>query len=487
MKYSDITSEQKSLIVKRYLEGKSVESIIFEFDLNIDLVYQVLFETNTIVEKRVYVPKYSQRSMEWKEAVAEYYKTHSRFQTKNFFRTSDIIVDRVIEEFNLPKRTHAEELAFFKIQQYGSVEAYNQYMIQKQKETSIKKYGCTNFAKTDLFKDKMRKTCVQKYGVDNPMKVDEIKLKLSESCKEKFGYDWPCMRPEARIGSWSDSRPNKQFYELLCNYLDPQIIQREFALGNKSYDFRVEKNLIEINPSITHTSTINIFSTGDQGIDKNYHKNKSELAITNGYRCIHVWDWDDQTKIIKLLLPRKRVYARCCNCSNVTEDVVKTFLESYHLQGYVRSTFNLGLFFNGDLVSLMTFGKPRYNKNCEWELLRYCSSCEVVGGAEKLWKHFQSVVNPKSVVSYCDLSKFTGSIYTRLGFDFIGSSISRHWVSLKDGQHITDNLLRQRGFDQLLGSKYGKHGKGTSNEELMLQNKFIEVWDAGQATYIWNS
>ena len=221
-------------------------------------------------------------------------------------------------------------------------------------------------------------------------------------------------------------------------------------------------------------------------MDKNYHKNKSELAAANGYRCIHIWDWDDQTKLIQLLLPRRRVYARCCICDTVNEDVAKSFLETYHLQGYVRGSLNLGLFFGEKLVSLMTFGKPRYNKNCEWELLRYCSSYEVVGGAEKLWKHFQSIASPKSVVSYCDLSKFTGNIYIRLGFDFIGSSISRHWVSLKDGQHITDNLLRQRGFDQLLGSKYGKYGKGTSNEELMLQHKFVEVWDAGQATYIWN-
>jgi hypothetical protein len=51
-------------------------------------------------------------------------------------------------------------------------------------------------------------------------------------------------------------------------------------------------------------------------------------------------------------------------------------------------------------------------------------------------------------------------------------------------QHITDNLLRQRGFDQLFGTNFGK---GTNNEQLMLDHKFIEIYDAGQATYVWNS
>lgn len=55
---------------------------------------------------------------------------------------------------------------------------------------------------------------------------------------------------------------------------------------------------------------------------------------------------------------------------------------------------------------------------------------------------------------------------------------------MKTKKHITDNLLRQRGFDQLFGTNYGK---GTSNEELMRQAGFDEVVDAGQITFLWRS
>ena len=135
----------------------------------------------------------------------------------------------------------------------------------------------------------------------------------------------------------------------------------------------------------------------------------------------------------------------------------------------------------------MTFGTPRYNKNYGWELLRYCSSKNIVGGAEKIFSHFLKQYNPTSIISYCDLSKFDGTTYAKLGFTLLGKhEPSKHWFNLKTGRHITDNLLRQRGFDQLFGKEYGTYGKGTSNEDLMLKHNFIEVYDCGQATYIWN-
>ena len=52
----------------------------------------------------------------------------------------------------------------------------------------------------------------------------------------------------------------------------------------------------------------------------------------------------------------------------------------------------------------------------------------------------------------------------------------------KGSKVITDALLRQRGYDQLFGTSYGK---GTSNEELMVQHGWRTVYDCGQAVYEW--
>ena len=42
------------------------------------------------------------------------------------------------------------------------------------------------------------------------------------------------------------------------------------------------------------------------------------------------------------------------------------------------------------LVAVMTFGKPRFNKNYEYELIRYAtkSGYHILGGAGKLLKYF---------------------------------------------------------------------------------------------------
>ena len=185
-----------------------------------------------------------------------------------------------------------------------------------------------------------------------------------------------------------------------------------------------------------------------------------------------------------MLQDKETLYARNLDLKEVSIKDASEFLDKYHLQNTCNGqTVRYGLYKNNELVEIMTFGKPRYNKNYEWELLRLCTKAEykVVGGAERLFKHFIEMQNPKCIISYCDYSKFSGEVYTRLGFKQMGNpKPSKHWS--KGSEHITDNLLRQRGYDQLFNTNYGK---GTSNEELMLENGWLPVYDCGQMTFIW--
>ena len=102
-----------------------------------------------------------------------------------------------------------------------------------------------------------------------------------------------------------------------------------------------------------------------------------------------------------------------------------------------------------------------------------------------MFSFFTKTYHPESIISYCDGSKFNGDVYKKLGFTFDGVSLGKHWYNMKTGVHITDNLLRQRGFDQLLGNTYGFFGKGTSNEKLMYEHGFLDIYDAGQMKYSW--
>ena len=162
--------------------------------------------------------------------------------------------------------------------------------------------------------------------------------------------------------------------------------------------------------------------------------------------------------------------------------VADDFIKKYHLQGTVRGQqLCLGLVYQNELVQVMTFGKPRYNKNYYAELLRLCSKPDiaVIGGAEKLFKFATDKLGVEEIISYCDLSKFNGAVYERIGMK-LKTVTDPQEIWSKNDRKITANLLRQRGFDQLFGTDYGK---GTDNNSLMLQDGWLPVCDCGQAVY----
>lgn len=319
-------------------------------------------------------------------------------------------------------------------------------------------------------------------GISTPgrPRSSESLEKARQTCLERYGVEWACQRQEARLKG-QNSSANIEFEKLLKE--NNIKYEREFPIGSYNYDFKIGKYLIEVDPYATHNATWGIRNNPPKS--SNYHKQKSDLAKEKGYFCVHSFDWDDAKKVISLLQPKDQIGARECEVREVTKEAAKAFINYYHLQDYAQDTIRLGLYYKNDLVSIMTFGKPRYNKKYDYELIRYCTSLNITGGSEKLFKHFVKTHKPRSVVSYCDESKFTGNTYIKLGFELVSTGRpSKHWYNPKTQQHITDNLLRQRGFDQLFKTDYGK---GTSNEALMLEAGFVEIYDCGQATYVWHN
>lgn len=327
---------------------------------------------------------------------------------------------------------------------------------------------------------------------DNPL----IKAKHKETCRTKYGVDYSCLLPQCQtareLAIPSVSLINMDFSVLLDKNGIRYVMEWPDMKNRRHYDFYLYDLdiLIEINPSYTHSVLGNVYEgyelTEKQVTRKKWqHLNRSQDVDK---RVIHIWDWDDWDKVIELIKPDKtKLYARKLRLGYVEDkDLVKVFLNQNHLQGNCRNkNVSLGLFDKqtGDLMQVMVFGKPRYNKNYEWELLRLCTrnGFSVIGGAERIFSYFVYDQNPKSIISYCDYSKFTGDVYLKLGFEFVKLNYpSKIWS--KGKERITDSLLRQRGFDQLFHTNYGK---GTSNKELMLQNHWLPVFDCGQKVFVW--
>lgn len=416
------------------------------------------------------------------------------------------------------------------LERYGVRHVQQSTIVQeKTRRTNLERYGVEYTTQTQSMKDASRKTSIERYGVDHPMKVTDIKSKCFESITktnlerygveyimqspemrklsmetnlrryghrctllnptirdkaiqtsmERYGVPFNCMRKECQASHSNKSKPNDEFASVLQELnID---FEREFPLSRRCYDFKIGNVLVEIDPYATHNSTWGIFGEPKSSI---YHSEKTILAESNSFRCIHVWDWDDINIIARMLTQKTRVYARRCDVRNVPVDDCMNFLKENHIQGSCRcQSIRLGLYYKDELVCLMTFGKPRYNKKYQYELLRLCTKYNknVIGGSSKLFKYFIDNYSPNNIISYCDRSKFSGDVYQKLGFKLHSESgPTKHWYNGKTHQHITNNLLMQRGFDQLFGTEYGKN---TSNEQLMLESGFVEIYDCGQSTY----
>ncbi len=374
-----------------------------------------------------------------------------------------------------------------------------QNIINKRKHTNLERYDDEYYVNKEKIKEslngrayeekqKTKQLIISKWQSKSLIDKQIILEKRKSTNQEKYGVPWSCMREECRISAGAISKINLHFADILLKN-DINFIQ-EFVLENYSYDFKINNMLIEIDPTYTHNSTKSaIFNNSKckkEPLSKNYHLNKSIIAEKYGFRCIHIFDWDDIDKIISLLLPKETIYARKCKIKEISKQETDEFLNLYHLQNTCNGQkYSYGLYYNDKLIQIMTFGKPRYNKKYQYELLRLCShkDYKIVGGAERLFKHFLRQINPLNIISYCDNSKFTGNVYETLGMVLINKT-NPNCIWSKGSTKITDNLLRQRGFDQLFGTNYGK---GTSNRELILNEGFVEVYDCGQKVFEWNN
>lgn len=426
---------------------------------------------------------------------------------RQYYNLTGYTLDKILRENNIkkPRKQSASLVLQTKYNKAGSKQAYDAQVyqttcknIEAKGITLQEHYASVGKKCKDAWHSKTQEEqerlllAIRENYLDIPEKVEAAKQVRIETNISKYGVDNTYKLSEYTAGS----TVNKMFAQMLAEkgiQFEEEKFLHTYDKNNYSgfrYDFLVGTTLVEINPWPFHNTTWSPINT-QAPLHKDYHSKKTQTAILHGYRCIHVWDWDSYQKIVDSLCSKQILYARQLEVKLVKKEACKEFLNKYHLQGTcLHQDIRIGLFLQDKLIQIMTFGKPRYNKNYEYELLRLCTHPEyaVVGGAEKLFKYFVKNYSPESIISYCDNSKFSGKVYSRLGMILLSyGEPTRHWYNTKTRKHVTDNLLRQRGFDQLFGAEYGCYGKGTSNHELMLKHNFVEVFDCGQSTYIWKN
>ena len=280
------------------------------------------------------------------------------------------------------------------------------------------------------------------------------------------------------------SKAELEIRDFLSSNIDIVHSDRTVMGDKKEVDiFIPSKNIaIEYNGLYYHS---------DKFQDEKYHLNKTEVCISKGIKLVHIFEdeWVYKKEIVKSRLlniigkSEYKIYARNCKIKEINSKEATKFLNDNHLQGTVGAKIRLGLYYNKELVSLMTFGELRKNlgsskKEGVFELLRFCNKLDtnIVGGASKLLKFFKNNHNVKEIISYADRRWSTGLLYENLNFELV--NISRpNYFYIKG--NIRENRFKFRK-DILVKEGYDKN---KTEKEIMKERGYHRIYDCGTLKY----
>lgn len=277
------------------------------------------------------------------------------------------------------------------------------------------------------------------------------------------------------------SKPENEIVELIKKHYNDEI-QTSVKSIIKPHELDIYlpklKLAIEFNGIYWHSTK-----------DKNYHLMKTEKCELQGIKLIHIFENEFvlkrsivESRILNATGVSQQIYGRKCDIVEISKIQKDEFLEINHIQGKDISSVCYGLKFENEIVSLMTFGRSRYNKNIEWELIRFANKCgiSVIGGASRLLKHFEKKHNPKSLISYADRRWSNGNLYLNLEFKHTGNTSPNYWYFKSGQQNLQSRIQFQK---HKLKKKLPIFNPDLSEMENMTLNGYRRIYDCGNMRF----
>lgn len=361
---------------------------------------------------------------------------------------------------------------------------------------AIKKQGERQRLNTDIFIDKCKKVHGDVYDyskVEYTLSQNEVSIICSKHGEFKqiarnhlFGQGCPkCFSEKSKV--------EKEILEYIKTLIqDKQVIENDRSvLNGKEIDIYLPDYQIgfEINGLIWHSEKFQD--------NKNQHLEKNIECSKKGIHLIHIFedDWYYKQHIIKSRIKNllhksdNIIYARKCIIKEIPYYESEIFLNQHHIQGNCVSKYRYGLYYNDELVSIMTFGKLRRNvgfsikNDNNYELLRFCNkiNTNVIGGASKLFKHFIKTHNVESIISYADRCWSNGKVYEKLNFIKYNESKPSYYYVVNKKRVNRFNLRKD-----VLVKKYNCP-KNITEHEFCLSQKWYRIYDCGCLCYVWKN
>jgi hypothetical protein len=296
-----------------------------------------------------------------------------------------------------------------------------------------------------------------------------------KKCEDYFRYT--TIKPDHCLACYASSNLESKGERSLKAFIEELGFATEKKRNGVECDVWVpEKDIgFEYNGEYWHSESC--------GKKPDYHFKKKALFDNKIY---FVWDhgWKNHPEPYKQLIRAKlgvlpKTYARSLVLNkNPDKDDVRQFLQYNHIQGAGRH-HKIGYALedrNGAIISVMTFGRPMHKSTGDFELYRYASKMQVLGGAQRLWSAFCRDNPGVKVHTSCSADISNGALYERLGFTRLGHSNEYHWF--KQNQKV--NRFKCRVSEL---AKNADWQEGDTENTYMNRNGWVKVWSAGNYSY----
>lgn len=394
------------------------------------------------------------------------------------------------------------------VKKYGVTHALkSQELMQKSMDTKLDRYGDSFF----YDKGKAKETKLQRYGsVNNHLKRTlstlENRSKLYEDleildttqhemitnnkytirCRE-CNTVWDCMlmnnyRPRCKVCSSKYNKMSKGQAEVVA-FIRECIPGVEVLTNSRKLLKNSELNIYI--PSLDLAFEFNgLFWHSDRFVDKDYHLRKTRRCLSAGVSLIHIFEheWVLHRPLLESMIRNKlgvtsrKIHGRKCKVKFITPAVKRDFLDSNHLHGNVRSSVNIGVFYEESLVAVLTMAAPRFDKVYEWEVIRFATlaNCSVHGGFSKALKFFITQYSPKSILTYADRCWSSGEVYYRAGFSLVGFTPPNYFY-WKNGRVYPRQMFQKHKLASILEVFDARR----SEYDNMVANKYNRFWNSG--------
>lgn len=374
---------------------------------------------------------------------------------------------------------------------FCSLKCSSNYNISKVQKTCINKYWVKAPLQLKKFLSKKDKTCLNKYWSECVMSLDEFKEKQQQTILERYWkktYFLTDNFPKHTVISKKNIKRAEFIHK--ATWLE---VEYEFRwIEWYSYDLRVWKFLIEIDPIVTHNSSKS-FLKWSKPINKYYHQKKSLAAEQVWYHCIHLFDWDDNDTVkewlIWLMTNRKRLYHWELRKVNWKE--AEKFYDENHLQGRCSASVHYWLYVKDKLINCISFTCFKW----EWQLVRFASLkwYRIAHWAEKLFKAFIDEYDPDYIVSFSDITKHSWWLYNALWFELEKINEPSYWRANKTWTKVywrrycqKQNMYKLEWFDP--NYKYLEHKDDQfwqqTEAEIMESKWYLRIFDSWMRKHI---